>query len=414
MSTRKPRILILGGGYAGLHLARRLAHPAMPSADIVLLDASDHWRERIRLHQLAAGQALPLYSYRRVLQPLGVGFIHAQVEAIQPGGRKVFARAANGASLTLDYDYLALALGSRLATPSGLEELLPLDTGAQAEAIHQRLQNRPDARVLIAGAGLSGLECAFELAETWPRARVTLADAGELRPSQRPGGWSAKAVHYLREAAGRLSIDWRSNAKVLSSQRGVATFACGAKQEFDLGLLSAGFVPPRLIAASGLSVSDRGLVLAGSDLSCEGYPEIVAIGDCAAISTPQSGPLRMSCAAALPAAIGAANTLSARMQDKPAPEFRFQYMFRNVSIGRYDGLVQFVDARDVPTRTIWKGNKAAEWKEFICRTTVAELGLAAIPKMPHCPPLVLLPRLQSMERFYAEPGRGIPSIRSIR
>ncbi|UTH75375.1 NAD(P)/FAD-dependent oxidoreductase [Chromobacterium sp. IIBBL 290-4] len=401
MTTRKPRILILGGGYAGLHLARRLAHPAMPAADITLIDANDSWRERIRLHQLAAGQALPAFAYPSMLASLGVAFVQGRVEAIEAEEKRVWIQAPQGGTRWLEYDYLALALGSRIRRPAALDGLLALDHPGHAQTIHEQLAARPRARVLIAGGGLSGLETAFELADAWPQAAITLADAGQLTPSRLPGGFHRKAADYLAHAAAQRGIRWLSGAEVIAAEAGHATLKGGVTLDFDVGALAAGFAASPLIAAAGLACDARGQALTAPDLSLPQWPEIVALGDNAAMATPDGGPCRMSCATALPAAIGAANTLRARMTGQAAAAFHFQYVFRCVSLGRGDGLIQFVDSRDAPTRQIWTGAKAAAWKEFICRRTLATLGLIDAPQPPHLPPLAILPRLQRMQRAFA-------------
>ncbi|POA97534.1 hypothetical protein C2134_17055 [Chromobacterium sinusclupearum] len=406
MARSQPRILILGGGYAGLHLARLCATHFSRIASITLIDASDHWCERIRFHQLAAGQELPRYAYAQILSSLNVEFVQAQVESIQPKERSVTARSSNGNLQAIDYDYLVLALGSRIVAPPGLQSMLTLNDAAQAEIIHDRLKAISKPKVLLVGAGLSGLECAFELAETYPEARITLADSGRLRPMNQPGGFSREAIQYLQAAAERLGIDWRSDSRAIASGNEVVTFADGTTEAFDLCVLTAGFRPSPLISAAGLEVDERGCALVETDLSCKGYPEVLAIGDCAAISTASSGPLRMSCAAALPAAMGAVNTLVARLNGELAPEFAFHYVFRNVSIGRHDGLIQFVSSHDIPMSEIWTGRKAAEWKDFICKCTVAELGLGEEPLMPHEPPQNIFPGLLAMQKLYETPRRS--------
>ncbi|MDE1714157.1 FAD-dependent oxidoreductase, partial (plasmid) [Chromobacterium amazonense] len=140
MARSQPRILILGGGYAGLHLARLCATHFSRIASITLIDASDHWCERIRFHQLAAGQELPRYAYAQMLSSLNVEFVQAQVESIQPKERCVIARSCNGNLEAIDYDYLVLALGSRIVAPPGLQSMLTLNDAAQAEIIHDRLK----------------------------------------------------------------------------------------------------------------------------------------------------------------------------------------------------------------------------------------------------------------------------------
>jgi hypothetical protein len=54
--------------------------------------------------------------------------------------------------------------------------------------------------------------------------------------------------------------------------------------------------------------------------------------------------------------------------------FEFAYSFRCVSLGRDDGLIQFVDAQDRPVEEVWTGARGARWKEYICRRPLNGVG----------------------------------------
>ncbi|WP_189530244.1 hypothetical protein [Paludibacterium paludis] len=75
-------------------------------------------------------------------------------------------------------------------------------------------------------------------------------------------------------------------------------------------------------------------------------------------------------------------------EGRRAAVFRFEYLFRCVSLGRQVGLIQFADGADAP-----------RWKAFIREATLTTLGLEPAPAMPVFPPLALMPRLLRTQRF---------------
>src|SRR5688572_5161592 len=72
-------ILILGGGYAGVMAAARIARRGTP---VTLIDARDGMVERIRLHQVAAGDDIPPVAYKQLFRNLPVNVVRARVTSI--------------------------------------------------------------------------------------------------------------------------------------------------------------------------------------------------------------------------------------------------------------------------------------------------------------------------------------------
>lgn len=95
-----------------------------------------------------------------------------------------------------------------------------------------------------------------------------------------------------------------------------------------------------------------------------------------------------------------ARTLRALLAGQVPPTFHFVYVFRNISLGRHDGLIQFVDRRDRPRRVVWTGSIAAAWKEYVCRSTLTTVGLDAATWPPAMPPLRMLLQLRQGLRQY--------------
>ncbi|HEX2191152.1 MAG TPA: FAD-dependent oxidoreductase, partial [Longimicrobiaceae bacterium] len=113
LSRNTRRVLVLGGGYAGMVAAARAARGG--GAEVTLLDARPRFTQRIRLHELLAGSEPDAPAYAPLLERRGVRFVQGWADGLDPARGVVTGRAAHGGRLELGYDRLVLALGSRAA-----------------------------------------------------------------------------------------------------------------------------------------------------------------------------------------------------------------------------------------------------------------------------------------------------------
>src|SRR3978361_1044471 len=112
--SRSHKVLILGGGYAGMIAAARIG----ARAEVTLIDARPEFVQRIRLHEMLAGGAPKTLGFARWLGVRGVRFVRSRGESMEPGRQRVLARREDGSRVELGYDTMVLALGS--ATVSGV------------------------------------------------------------------------------------------------------------------------------------------------------------------------------------------------------------------------------------------------------------------------------------------------------
>lgn len=370
MPTTRERVLILGGGYAGLLTAARLAQKGLP-LDITLVDSRDRFVERIRLHQLAVGQRVPLRRMTAML-PKSVTFRQGRVVALDPVARRVTVETATGRD-DLGFDWLVYALGSGidLASAPGVREYAHSLSGPEAaQRLHTELiaQAERGGRVLVAGGGLTGIESATEIAESFPTLNVELLTAGTLGADLAPAGQA-----YLRRTLDRLGIGLRENARVADLTAGEAHLTDGSIVPFDLCLWTSGFSVSPLAREAGLPVNARGQLLTDDRLRVVGHDRIFAVGDAAESFGGREEALRMACATAMPMGAYAADALAALVAGQTPAPFRFGYVIRCISLGRHDGLVQMVQADDSPTPNVLTGRAGALVKELVCRYTVLNL-----------------------------------------
>lgn len=143
--------------------------------------------ERIRLHQLVAGNDDAIEDYSAVLAD-SVKLVVDSAERIDAETKKL--RLASGS--VLDYDYLIYAVGSTApvppSVPGAAEFAYPLGELEAAQRLAARLAGVPlQAPIVVVGGGLTGIEAASEFAEA---GRTVTLVTGALGPSLAKGAVS--------------------------------------------------------------------------------------------------------------------------------------------------------------------------------------------------------------------------------
>jgi NADH dehydrogenase FAD-containing subunit len=387
-------VVVVGGGYAGVMAALRLAGKTRKAdVQLTLINGSSAFVERIRLHQRATGKPPRRYDLRALLQGSDVDFYQGWVTMLQPDQHTLQVETESGLK-TLHYDFLIYAVGStsdRTTIPGGAEHALALADEASADEVAARLGKvAGGGRLLVIGGGLTGIEMATEAAEAYPHLRVTMATRGALGESL-----SRQGADYVRRVFTEMGITLLETTGIVGIE---ATHACtegGQTIPFDACLWAGSFRVPPLARRSGLPTDSAGRVLVDGYLRSPAYPNLYAVGDAASTS------LRMACATALPMGAYAADHLAAHLTGQPSPNpFPFAYLLQCVSLGRRQGLVQFVHGDDRPREQVITGRLAAFVKEAICRYTVWSLQLEKRwPGTYRWPEATLHPTLPSVNRL---------------
>lgn len=364
----KSKVVILGGGYAGALAALRLAtqtkrHPV----EIVLVNNDDHFVERIRLHQQLAGQPQQSLPFAKLLAGTSVQFLQGRCTAINTTANTLTVQMQRD-SQTIRYDHLVYALGSiveRSKVPGVAEHALSLASAATSQQGQVALAKLAAAggKLLIVGGGLTGIEAATELAERYSTLQITLVTSGKLGATLSTAG-----QRHLHRIFTKLGITLVEETTVERLTANTAYCNAGRVLSFDQCLWAGAFTVAPLAREAGLPVDAAGRILVDETLRVIGQPAIYAVGDAAATG------LRMACATAMPMGGYVADQLAARLTGRSLPgPFRFGYVGQCVSLGRQDGLFQFVHSDDRSRALIISGRLAAWLKEQICRYTVQSL-----------------------------------------
>jgi len=364
MTAERTQIVVLGAGYAGLMAAMRLAKKTDSRAvAITLVNASETFNERVRNHQLISGQDIPERPLVPMLAKTRIRFEHGTVLELEPARHTVRLRIGLIQTVELRYDYLVYALGSHVdvgSTPGARENAYTLDDRSAA-ALASRLPGlaAQGARVLLVGAGNTGVEVSTELAERFPNLKITVVTRRSFASNLSSG-----AQQHIRKAFSRLGIALMEDTEVTRLEHNQALTADGTIP-FDVCIWVGGFAVSDLARRAGVRVNDLGQILVDGALRSISHPEIFAAGDAAMPAEDPGTPIRMSLYAAGPMGAHAADALAAHLRGRRLPSFGLSYLAQGLSLGRRDGVVQFLDwDTDTATRFIITGRLANWFREF--------------------------------------------------
>ncbi|MBT2410662.1 FAD-dependent oxidoreductase [Streptomyces sp. ISL-12] len=361
------RIIVLGAGYAGTVAAGRLAKRLhRDDVTITLVNAEPDFVERVRMHQLAAGQDLRPRPLREMFAGTGVELRIARVTGVDVDRRTVTVADPDGGTGELAYDTLVHALGSGRhdqGVPGAAEHAFEVASRPGALRLRERLAGLAAGQpVVVVGGGLTGLEAATEIAEARPDLAVGLVTRGAL------GDWlSDKGRRHLRKVLARLGITVHEHTAVTAVEADRVVTTDGTAVPAAATVWTTGFAAHPIARATALEVTGTGQVVVDRTMRSVSHPDVYAVGDAAWAMGPGDKPLRMSCASGGPTAWQAADAIAARLTGGKLPDLTIRYFNQCVSLGRGDGLIQYVTADDRSVGAALTGRLAALYKELVCK-----------------------------------------------
>jgi NADH:quinone reductase (non-electrogenic) len=362
MAEQRPRIVIVGAGFGGLQAAKTLARAP---ADVILVDRQNHHCFQPLLYQVATAALSPAdvaWPIRHILRAQNNVTVLME-EASGVDTEKKVLRCAFG---DVPYDYLVIATGAMHAyfghdewatyAPGlkRIEDATRIRRGIliafeQAELVSDLDARRRLLTFIIVGGGATGVEMAGAIAEIArqtlaadfrridPRsARIVLIEAGpRLLPT-----FPVEQSDYVRNALEHAGVEVRTDTRVTKCDpQGV---------DIDGGRIDAGTI----IWAAGVVASpaarwlnaeaDRaGRVRVNADLSVPGHPDILVIGDTAAVTDRSGQPVPGIAPAAKQMGQYVGHLIAARVAGRPAPKpFRYMHLGELATIGRRAAVVK--------------------------------------------------------------------------
>ncbi|MFC4602616.1 NAD(P)/FAD-dependent oxidoreductase [Rhodococcus kronopolitis] len=308
------RILILGGGFAGLWSAagavRKLDKLGLGPdvARVTLVNRDGFHGIRVRNYEPDIASArVPLAG---VLDPIGVDLVQGEVTAIDTSGRCVTVASASGPRI-LTYDRMVFALGSELARPPvpGLaEHAFDVDTYDHAVRLTAHLDSLADAErypgqftAVVVGAGLTGIETATELPGRLRRVldragrtdpvRVILADHNPRLGSDM--GESARPA--IDGALAELGIEAWPGTEITSIGPTGVRLGTGTVVPAGTVIWCAGMRASPLTRLFAVELDSVGRLPVDEFLRLPGRPGVLAAGDAARATVDAGRPSVMSC-----------------------------------------------------------------------------------------------------------------------
>ncbi|TBL30544.1 NAD(P)/FAD-dependent oxidoreductase [Verrucosispora sp. SN26_14.1] len=303
----KPRVVIVGAGFAGYHAAKTLSRLARDRAEIVLLNSTDYFLYLPLLPEVAAGVVEP----GRIAVPLtgtlnGVRVVIGEADHVDLQNRWVGFTQPEGERNRLAYDRLILAVGSvnkLLPIPGvteyahgfrGLPEALYLHDHVVrqielAEQAEDPAEQRARATFVVVGAGYTGTEVAAhgqlftdELTAQRPRLPIRpkwmLLDVAPRVLPELDRRMSRTADRVLR----RRGVDVRMGTSVAVATSDGVTLTDGEYVPTCSLIWCVGVRPDPFVAQLGLR-TEKGRLVVDEYLNVPGFPEVFACGDAAAV-----------------------------------------------------------------------------------------------------------------------------------
>ncbi len=350
-------VVVVGGGFAGVGCARRLA--GRDNVNVTLIDRNNYHQFQPLLYQVATSQLASsdiAFSLRKLFnEDDNVDVKLADVASVDLATRTVVT--ADGDRFT--GDALVLAAGSRpnfFRTPGAEEHAFPLYCLDDAQRLRSRIIGVFEAadrdpglieqgalNFVIVGGGPTGVETAGALADlvhetmagefdelAVAAAQIHIVDLGHSLL----GAFSDDAHTYVTKVLGRKGVRLHLGTAVTEVGPGHVTLADGTTIRTRCVVWGGGIRAPALAGAAGLPHGRGGRVDVLPDLTVAGAPGVYAIGDMANIPSPDGDTHPQLGSVALQSGVCAADNLLADHEGRPRQSFHYHDKGIMAMIGR--------------------------------------------------------------------------------
>jgi len=274
-SPARPAVAVIGGGYAGISVAKSLDDVAT----VVLVEPKDAF-----VHNVAALRALVDPAWLpRIYLPYGGLLSHGRV--VQDRAVKVDAgQVVLASGEELPADYIVLATGSSYPFPAKSDVDRTVDAHEKTLGTHEALSAA--ARVLLVGAGAVGIELAGEIKAVWPSKQVTLVDVAD---DVLGGPFRADLKAELRRQLAELGVQVLLGSPLRAApptepgepRTFTVTTEAGTEVTADIWFRCYGVIPVSDYLAGGLAGARGadGMIEVTPTLQVAGQDRVFALGD---------------------------------------------------------------------------------------------------------------------------------------
>ena len=374
MDDPTPHVVILGGGFAGLNAARRLAREAGDTPmRVTLVDRHNYHTFQPLLYQVATAGLQPQdigHSLRSLFGGGRLGRLGLRRSRVRvrmgtvvgvDRGRRTLA-FADGYEMA--YDVLVVAAGASTADygiPGVTEHGFPLKSLTESVALRNHVLKQFERAALhperipegaltfvVAGGGPTGVELSGALTELFrvlrrdhpelphERVRVVLV---EMLPNVLPP-YADRSQRYTAEALAERGVELRLGTTIERVEADRVVFAGGDAIATRTLIWTAGVKANPLAAVLGAQQGRAGRVVVEPDLRLPDDPHLFVIGDIAAASGPDGDPLPQLAPVAIQQGKHTAGQVLAVLRGEPTQPFRYRDKGNMATIGRSDAVVE--------------------------------------------------------------------------
>lgn len=375
------RIVILGGGFAGISTAQRLESMLNPTqAHVTLVSRENFTLFTPMLPEVSSGAL----DVRHVVTPIRSQlrrsrFVLGDVRSLDVAAKIVKVQhTLSGDVEQIGYDHVVLALGSTTSTfglPGVAERVFALKTLEDAGILRNRfvwLLELADATtdpverarlltVVVVGGGFTGVEATGELVELflsvlryYPTVqkrdvRVVLVEGGKtLLP-----GLPAKMGTYSQALLKKRGVEIITGDNVAEATDDALILQSGERIETRTVVWSAGVKPAPALESTPLPRTKRGAIVVNDDLTVPGFPGVWAAGDCASIPDGAGGTYPPTAQHALREGPVLAKNLVRVLRGGATAPFRFSALGMMASLGARKAVAQLPGDRVITGFLAW-------------------------------------------------------------
>jgi NADH:ubiquinone reductase (H+-translocating) len=345
-STLMKRVVIVGGGFAGIGCGRKLA--SNPDVHITLIDKNNYQQFQPLLYQVATallGPGNAAFSLRSLLR----GHPNVDVKMAEVVSADLTTRTVETADgKTYQGDFLILAAGAQVnffGTAGAAEYAYPLYSLHDAELLRSRilmllesvdkdpsLIKQGALNFVVVGAGPTGVETAGSLGHLiqtarkdlynsleWTKAQVFLVDHGHTVLN----GFSKKSQEYATRKLERHGVQIRFGIAVKEVHSGHVVLSDGTTILTHTAVWAGGLKASSLSNSLGIKTGHGGRIDVRPDFSVAGFSGVYALGDFANIADTDGKPLPQLASVAQQAGHSCAKNIVAAIQGRPGKPFRY-------------------------------------------------------------------------------------------
>jgi len=367
-STATTRVVIAGGGFAGLYAAKEFERilARHPEIEVTLITRENFILFTPMLHEVAAGDLSPgdiVNPLRRILRRVKI--VVAEVQAIDLATRTIRCRnALQNVELTIEFDHLLLALGAEtnfFDTPGVRDSAVTMKNLADAALLRNRMvalleeaslhNDEATQRELLtfvtAGGGFSG-------AETAGAVNDFLRETVRFYPAVKPEMIRTILVHGGEYLLPELGEELGRYAERKLRKRGLVVMTSALVKSYDGSVVQlnngTSISAATLIWTAGAKPSpvveslpcpkERGRILADDCLAVPGVPGLWAAGDCAAVPDGTGKFYPPTAQHGMREAVVAAKNIAHVIAGEPLTPFRYKSVGMLASLGHHTGVAK--------------------------------------------------------------------------